>query len=47
MAIIKLKPLNKKDPIFNGLFMTFSNKRKKRRKNERQSKKTKSAEKKS
>ena len=44
MAIIKLKPLNRKDPIFTGHFMTFSNK--KRRKNEPRSKKTKSAEKK-
>ena len=45
MAIITLKPLSKKDPIFKGSFMTFS-KSKNRRKNEPQSKKTKSEEKK-
>ena len=44
MAIIKLKPLNRKDPIFTGHFMTFSNK--KRRKNERQTDKTKTRKKK-
>lgn len=44
MAIIKLKPLNRRDPIFTGHFITFSNK--KRRKNERQKDKTKNREKK-
>ena len=45
MAIIKLKPLNRKDPIFTSHFMTFSNK--KRRKNERQTDKIKTRKKKS
>ena len=44
MAIIKLKPLNRKDPIFTSHFMTFSNK--KRRKNERQTDKIKTRKKK-
>ena len=39
MAIIKLKPLCKKDPIFNGRFITFSTNKKKGEKNGRKIKK--------
>ena len=39
MAIIKLKPLCKKDPIFNGRFITFSTNKKKEKKMDEKSKK--------
>ena len=45
MAIITLKPLSKKDPIFKGNFMTFS-KSKNRRKNGRKREATKTKQKK-
>ncbi len=44
MAIITLKPLSKKDPIFKGNFMTFS-KSKYRRKNGRKREATKTKQK--
>ena len=39
MAIIKLKPLCKKDPIFNGRFITFSANKTKEKKMDKKSKK--------